>query len=40
VELPKRKSAIWYKWVFKKNEAVSEQGGKKFKVRLVEKGYL
>ena len=26
VELPKRKSAIGCKWVFKKNKAISEKG--------------
>ena len=39
VELPERKRAIGYKWVFKKKEAISEKGGEKFKARLVTKGY-
>ena len=39
VELPERKRTIRCKWVFKKNEAVSEKGREKFKARLVAKGY-
>jgi hypothetical protein len=39
VELPERKRKIGCKWMFKKNEAVSEKGGEKFKARLVAKGY-
>ena len=39
VELPDRKRKIGCKWVFKKNEAVSEKGGEKFKARLVANGY-
>jgi hypothetical protein len=38
MELPKRKKAIGCKWVFKKNEAVSEKGRVKFKAHLVAKG--
>jgi hypothetical protein len=39
VELPERKTKIGCKWVFKKNEVVSEKGGEQFKACLVAKGY-
>ena len=39
MELPQRKRKIGCKWVFKKNEAVSEKWGEKFKARLVARGY-
>ena len=39
VELPKGKRAIGCKWVYKKKEAVLENEGEKFEVRLVAKGY-
>jgi hypothetical protein len=39
MELPERKRKIWYKWVFKKKEAVSKKGGEKFKARLIVKSY-
>ena len=38
-QLPEGKKAIGCKWVNKKKPAVSEKEGKKFKARLVEKGY-
>jgi hypothetical protein len=34
-----RKRTIGCKWVFKKNEAISEKGEEKFKACLVVKGY-
>ena len=39
VELPKGKTDIGCKWVYKKKEAVSENEGEKFKACLVAKGY-
>ena len=39
VELLKGERAIGCKWMYKKKETVSENEGKKFKARLVPKGY-
>ena len=38
-QLLEGKKAIGYKWVYQKKPAVSEKEGKKFKARLVTKGY-
>ena len=39
LELPKGKKLTGCKWVFRKEEAVSEKEGERFKARLVAKGY-
>ena len=39
VRLPKRKKAIWCKWVFKKKEGTPGVENARYKVRLVAKGY-
>ena len=38
-QLPKGKKAIGCKWVYKKKPTLLEKEGKKFKARLVKKGY-